>query len=92
VKYGYGFEWTPGLVLLGLVVVLPIVPGLALIGLVIAAGVAVAALVAVAGVIFATPYLLVRTVLRRLAERHQSAEGSAPITTAVARAATATHS
>jgi hypothetical protein len=72
----YGFEWTPGLVLLGLVVVLPIVPGFALIALVMLAVVAIAALVALAGAIFVAPYFLVRTVRRRLEERHMQAEGS----------------
>ena len=66
----YGFEWTPGIVLLGLVIVLPLVPSFALIGLVVVALAAVAALVALAGAVLATPYLLVRTVRRRLAERH----------------------
>jgi Flp pilus assembly protein TadB len=89
VKYAYGLEWTPGLVLLGTVLVLPLVPGLALIGLVVVALAALAALVALAGAIVATPYLLVRTVRRRHAERHQSTEGPAPMATAIARAATA---
>jgi len=75
----YGFEWTPGLVLLGTVVVFPLVPSFALIGLVVVALAAVAALVALAGAILATPYLLARTVRRRLAERHQSTQRSAPI-------------
>jgi hypothetical protein len=80
----YGFEWTPGVVLLGLVIVLPLVPGFALIALVVVALAAVAALVVLAGAVLATPYLLVRTVRRRLAERHRSTEGSVPITTAIA--------
>jgi hypothetical protein len=92
VKYGYGFELTPGLVLLGVILVLPFVPGLALIAFVVVALAAVAALVALAGAIVATPYLLVRTVRGRRAEqrRHQSTEGSAPIATAIARAAPTT--
>jgi hypothetical protein len=92
VKYGYGFEWTPGLVLLGAVLVLPFVPGLALIALVGVALAAVAALIALAGAILATPYLLVRTVRRRLAQRRrrQSTEGSAPIATTIALAAPTT--
>jgi hypothetical protein len=73
----YGFEWTPGIFVLGLVVVLPLAPGFAMIGLAIVALVAVAALVALTGAVLATPYLLVRTVRRRLAERNLSAEGSA---------------
>ena len=68
----YGFEWTPGLVLLGAVLVLPLVPSFALIGLLVVALAAVAALVALAGAVLAMPYLLVGSLYRRLAERHQS--------------------
>jgi Flp pilus assembly protein TadB len=89
VKYGYGFEGTPGLVLLGVVLVLPFVPGLALIALVVVALAAVAVLVALAGAILATPYLLARTVRRRHAERHQRKEAPAPIATTIAQAALA---
>jgi hypothetical protein len=85
----YYVEWIPGLVILGSVLVLLIVPGFALIGLVVVALVAVAALVALAGAVLAMPYLLVRSLRRRLAERHQSTEASVPIATAVARAAAA---
>jgi hypothetical protein len=87
----YGFEWTPGIVLLGAVVVLPLAPSFALIGVVVVALAAVAALVALLGAILATPYLVVRTLRRRLAERHQSTEGSVPIPTAIAHAAGATN-
>jgi positive regulator of sigma E activity len=87
----YYVEWIPGLVLLGTVLVLLIVPPFALIGLMVVALAAVAALVALAGAVLATPYLLVRSLRRRLAERHQSTEGSAPIATAIARAAGATN-
>jgi hypothetical protein len=66
----YGFEWTPGIVLLGLVVVLPLAPGFALIGLVVLAVVALAAIVALVGAILATPYLVVRTIRRRYPELH----------------------
>jgi hypothetical protein len=72
----YGFEWTPGIFVLGLVVVLPLAPGFAMIGLVVVALVAVAALVALTGAVLAAPYLLVRTVRRRLAEQNRSTEGS----------------
>jgi hypothetical protein len=82
----YGIEWLPGAGLLGAVLVLLIVPSFALIGLVVVALAAVAALVALAGAILATPYLLVRTVRLRLVERHQSTEGSVPIATAIALA------
>jgi hypothetical protein len=83
----YGSEWIPGLVLLGAVLVLLIVPSFALIALVVVALAAVAALVALAGAVLAMPYLLVRSVRRRLAERHQSTEGSAPMAAAIAHAA-----
>jgi hypothetical protein len=82
----YGFEWTPGVVLLGTVVVLLIVPPFALIGLAVVALAAVAALVALAGAVLATPYLLVRSLRRRLAERHGSTEGSVPMAPAIALA------
>jgi len=87
----YGFEWAPGFVFLGMVLVLLIVPPFALIGLVVVALGAVAALVALAGAILATPYLLVRSLRRRLAERHQSTEGPVPIAAAIAQAASATN-
>jgi hypothetical protein len=87
----YAIDWTPGLVLLWLVLVLPLVPSFALIGVVVVALAAVAALVALAGAILATPYLLVRSLRRRLAERHRSTEGSAPIGAAIAHAAGATN-
>jgi Flp pilus assembly protein TadB len=87
----YGIEWTPGIVLLGAVVVLPLVPSFALIGVVVVALAAVAALVALAGAVLATPYLLVRSLRRRLEEQHQQAEGSTPIAAAIAHAAGATN-
>lgn len=86
----YGSEWIPGLVLLGTVLVLLIVPPFALIGLVVVALVAVAALVALVGAILATPYLVARTVRRRLAERRGSTEGSVPIAATIALAAPTT--
>jgi hypothetical protein len=82
----YGIEWTPGIVLLGAVLVLPLVPSFALIGVVVVALAAVAAVVALAGAILATPYLVVRSLRRRAAERHEGTEGSAPMATAIARA------
>ena len=81
----YGFEWMPAVVLVGALVLL-MVPAFALIGLAVLALAAVAALVALAGAIVASPYLLVRTVRRRLAERHQSTHRSLPIATAIAQA------
>jgi hypothetical protein len=87
----YGFEWEPGLVLVGLVLVLPLAAPFALIGVVVLALAALAALVALAGAVLASPYLLARSLRRRLAERHQSTEGPGPIAAAIARAATAIH-
>jgi positive regulator of sigma E activity len=69
-RYAYGLDWIPGGVLLGAVLLLLIVPPFALIALAVVALVAVAALVALAGAVLAMPFLLVRTVRRRLAERH----------------------
>ena len=86
----YGFEWTPGVFLLGTVLVLPLVPSFALIGLVVVALASFAALVALAGAVLAMPYLLVRSLRRRLAARHRSTEDSGPIATAIAHAASAT--
>lgn len=80
----YGFEWIPGPVLLGTVLVLPIAPSFALIGLVILALATVVALVALAGAILVSPYLLVRALRRRLAERHQSTEGPVRIVPSIA--------
>ena len=87
----YRFEWLPGPVLLGMVIVLPLVPPFALIGLIVVALAAVAAIVALAGAVLATPYLLLRAARRRLAGRHQSTEGSVPMPTAIAHAAGATN-
>jgi hypothetical protein len=81
----YGFEWMPAVVLGGAFVLL-IVPSFALIGLLVVALAAVAALVALAGAIIASPFLLARTLRRRVAERHQSTQGSVPIVTAIAQA------
>jgi hypothetical protein len=85
-RSSYGFEWIPGIGLLGTVLVLLIVPSFALIALVVVALAAVAALVALAGAVLATPYLLVRSLRRRLAERHQPTEGSVPIAATIALA------
>jgi hypothetical protein len=75
----YRFEWISCPVLLGTVLVLLIVPHFALIALVavaLAAVVAVAALLA--GAMLAMPYLLVRSLRRRRAERRWATEGSVP--------------
>jgi hypothetical protein len=62
-------EWIPGAGVLGAVLVLLIVPPFALIGLAVVAFAAVAAVVAFVGALLATPYLVVRAVRRRFAER-----------------------
>jgi positive regulator of sigma E activity len=74
----YALEWSAGPALLGAVLLL-LVPSFALIGLVVVAFAAVAALVALAGAMLAMPYLLVRSLRRRLAKRRESTEGSIPI-------------
>jgi hypothetical protein len=70
----YAFEWIPGPVFLGIVLLLLVVPSFALIGLVVMALAAVAALVALAGAILAMPYLLVRSLRRRVSERASQAK------------------
>ena len=70
----YGFEWIPGPVVLGIALLLLVVPSFALIGLVVMALAAVAALVALAGAILAIPYLLVRSLRRRVSERASQAK------------------
>jgi hypothetical protein len=84
----YWPEWSAPLVLGALLLPL-IVPSFALIALMVVAVAAVAALAVLAGAILATPYLLVRTLRRRLAERHGSSERSGPIAAAIAQATTA---
>ena len=86
----YGIEWAPGIVLLGAVVVLPLVPSFALIGVLVVALAAVAALVALVGAILVSPYLLARIVRRRLAERHESTEVSGPHPVPAAKSVVAT--
>ena len=65
----YAVEWTPGLAFLGTLLVLPLAPPFAMIGLLVVALAAVAALLALAAAVLAMPYLLVRSLRRRLAER-----------------------
>jgi hypothetical protein len=77
VRSPYGFEWVHGVVVLGAVLILLIVPPFALIAVALIAVAAAAALIALAAAVLASPYLLVRTVRRRLAERHESAEAPA---------------
>ena len=81
----YADEWIPGGVVLGTVLLLLIVPSFALIGLVVVALAAVMALVALAGAMLAMPYLLVRSLRQRRAERRQATEGSAPIARVIAQ-------
>jgi hypothetical protein len=80
----------PGAAFLGAVLLPLIVPPFALIGLVIVALVVLAALVALAGAALATPYLLVRSLRRHLAERRRSTEGSGPVARVIAQAGRAT--
>jgi hypothetical protein len=75
----YGIEWIPGAALVAAPLLLLIVPSFALIGLVVVALAAIAALVALVGAALAAPYLLVRSLGRRVAERHQSTGVSLPI-------------
>ena len=65
----YSFEWMLGPAVLGIVLLPLVVPSFALIGVMVMALAAVAALVALAGAIFAMPYLLVRSLRRRGSER-----------------------
>jgi hypothetical protein len=74
----YRFVWIRGLVLLGVVLVLLIVPPFALIALAVVALAAVLALAAL-------PYLLVRSLRRGRAERRRSRDGSVPIASVSAR-------
>jgi hypothetical protein len=79
----YGLEWLPAVVLVGAFVAL-MVPAFALIGLAVVVLVALAALLALAGAIVASPYLLARSLRRRLAERHEPAQGAVHTATAIA--------
>jgi hypothetical protein len=74
-----------------MVVLLPLAPPFAMIAVAVLALATLAALVALAGAILATPYLLVRTLRRRLSERHRSTDGSVPMAAAIAHAAGATN-
>ena len=85
----YGIEWTAGPIVLGAALLLLLVPGFALIAVIVVALAAVAALVALAGAILASPYLLVRTLRRRHAERHQASEDSGAQARPTANALTA---
>lgn len=64
----YGFEWIPGLGFLGVVLLLAVPP----FGVIAVLVVALAVFAALVAAIVATPYLLVRTVRRHLAEQHRA--------------------
>ena len=85
----YGFDWAPGFVLLGTLLVLLIVPPFALIALAVVALAALAAVVALAGAVLATPYLLAHLLRRRLAERRRST-APGPVARVIAQAGMAT--
>jgi uncharacterized SAM-binding protein YcdF (DUF218 family) len=82
----YGFELTSGLVLPAVLVLL-IVPNFALIALLVVALAAAMAVVALAGLVIASPYLLVRSLQRQLAARHRSTVRTVPTAGAVPRPA-----
>jgi hypothetical protein len=67
----YRFRWSHGLVFLGVVLVLLIVPHFVLIALAV---VALAAVLALAAAVLAIPYRLVRALRRRRAERRRSTD------------------
>jgi hypothetical protein len=79
------FAWA-GTVLFALMLAGPFALLVTLVAVVVAA----AALLALAGAILATPYLLIRHFRLRLANRRDPSEGSAPIATVVARTRIAT--
>jgi hypothetical protein len=64
----YGVEWIPSGVVYGTVLLLLIVPQFALIAVLVVALAALVALVALAAAALASPYLLVRSLRRRLAQ------------------------
>ena len=66
----YRFDWIPGLSLVAAVLIFPLAPPFAMIALLVAAVVMVVALMGVVAAVLASPYLLVRTVRRHVAERH----------------------
>jgi membrane protein implicated in regulation of membrane protease activity len=64
----YAFEWIPGVVVVWTVLVLLVVPEFAVIAVVVLALAALVALVALAAAALVSPYLLVRSLRRRLAQ------------------------
>ena len=81
----YAVEWLATLFGLGAVLLLLIVGPFALIALMVVALAVLAALVALAGAVLATPFLLVRFLHQRLAERRWSTEGSGPVARVIAQ-------
>ena len=75
----YGFEWTPGIVLWGMLLILPLAPPIAMIAVAIVVLAALAAVVALAGAMLATPYLLIRVLRRHFAEPRPAPESSVAV-------------
>jgi membrane protein implicated in regulation of membrane protease activity len=79
----YAIEWAAATVPLGGLFIIVIGP-IAMIALTLAALAALVAVVALAAATVAVPFLLVRSLVRRRAERHRSRERTSPIGSAVA--------
>lgn len=75
----YGSEWTGAPVVLGALFLLLIVPSFALIALTVVALAALAILLAFAGAIAATPYLLFRSVRSRWAQHVAGRRNAQPM-------------
>jgi hypothetical protein len=84
----YSAEWIATPIVAGVVLLPLIAPPFALIALVVVGLAVLAALVALAGAVLASPFLLVRSLRRRLAERRLSTEGSGPVARVIAQAGT----
>jgi hypothetical protein len=80
----YRSEWIATPIVLGAVLLPLLAPPFAMIALAAVALAALAAVVALAAAVLATPYLLVRSLRRHLAERHESTQGPVPIAAAIA--------
>jgi hypothetical protein len=74
----YRFEWIAAPVFLGALGLLLIGP-LAVVAVLVVALVALAAVIALTGGVLALPYLLVRSVHRRLAERRRATGTTVPV-------------
>ena len=86
----YRIEYLPGLILLGAVLLVLLVPPIAVIVVIVLASAALAAVAALAGAVLAMPYLLVRLVHRRLADRRHSVAGAGAIAAGIDPARRAT--